>query len=76
MQNRTIANSVIFCILYIIMHSLNFEGLESGTGKSGSGKRIGGNCKTVSILKPLIKGINKEGYNFSLLELNNCKYYI
>ena len=43
---------------YIIMYFFNFEGLKSGTGKSGSGERIGGNCKSVSILKPLLKGIN------------------
>ena len=42
-----------------ILHSIynnmlfHFEGL-----KSGDGKRIGGNCKPVSILKPIVKGIS------------------
>ena len=40
------------------MYFFIFEGLKSGTGKSGSGERIGGNCNSVSILKPLLKGIN------------------
>ena len=35
------------------MYYFIFEGLKSGTGK-----RIGGNCKPVSILKPILKGIN------------------
>ena len=39
------------------MYLFNFEDLESGTGKSGSGKRIGGNYRPVSILKTLEKGI-------------------
>ena len=40
------------------MYFFKFEGMKSGTGKCGSGKRIDGNYKPVSILKPLVKGIN------------------
>ena len=45
------------------MYFFNFEGLKSGTGKGGSEERIGGNCKSVSILKPLLKGISLNAFS-------------
>ena len=35
------------------MYYFNFKGLKSGTDE-----RIGGSCKPLSILKPIVKGIN------------------
>ena len=47
--------AIKYCILYTL-NILYFEGWKSGTGNRKSTKSAG-NCKAVSILKPLLKGI-------------------
>ena len=48
--------AIKYCILYTL-NILYFEGWESGTGNRKSTNPVG-NCQAVSILKPLLKGIN------------------
>ena len=49
--------AVKYYILYTLKIFFYFEGWKSGTGNRNSSKPVR-SCQTVSILKPLLKGIN------------------